>query len=157
MAHKLRPADAADKIESLHCGYRRRQRPQADSFMRWLGGAHRGIDLVGDPIVGNEESEKGSQYPQSPAALAPCNVEGRLLHGNIDEVRGGVAQVRECRKHEKLYKMLKGECMPEVRPRQEHPRAREGNQGKVVPDSARLPVPNRLTKGFWRHAEDSSD
>jgi len=34
---KLRPAGAADKIENLHWAFRRRRRPQADSFKRALG------------------------------------------------------------------------------------------------------------------------
>jgi len=34
-----RPAGAADKIKGFHWAFRRRRRPHAVSFMRWLGRA----------------------------------------------------------------------------------------------------------------------
>ena len=47
MALKLRPAGAADKIENLHWAFRRRRRPRADSFKRWLGCTdHNGLNMI---------------------------------------------------------------------------------------------------------------
>jgi hypothetical protein len=60
-----------------------------------------GIDFVGDPIICQKESEESSDQPENPTVTLPGGAESGELHGDVDEIGGGVSSIGEQREYDK--------------------------------------------------------
>ncbi len=67
------------------------RRPHAQRLAS--GSVDVGIDLVGDPVICDEQSEKSSDQPKDPAITFPGRAESGDLHGNIDKIGRAVTSV----------------------------------------------------------------
>lgn len=52
-----------------------------------------GIDFVGDPVVGHDEGQESADDEEDDAGAFPESGEGRVLHGQVDEIGGAVEDV----------------------------------------------------------------
>ena len=116
-----------------------------------LDGAHERIDLIRDPVAGQQKSEERAQQPQNPALSAPGIAEDGLLYRHVGEVGRAIANIHEGGEDQELGKRLEGEGGTEVWPGQEHPRTRQNGEGHVVGEAARLAVPHRIVKSVPEH------
>ncbi len=114
--------------------------------MKDLGGAgscaasaDEGIDLVNNPIICEENGEKGSKHPECRAPTLPGGAKGGVLQGNVHEIGGAVAGVCQQSQNEEEKQRLERECRAEVGPSQDEPRDNDEGEDKIVEDAAEFP------------------
>jgi len=99
-----------------------------------------GIDFVGDPVVFKEKGEEHTGEPKNPAAREPGRSPIGAEEWNVNDIGGGVADVRhngEENHGEKIFKMKGRE---KVWPGTDEPHYASCEEDEVVEDAAGLPV-----------------
>jgi hypothetical protein len=98
-----------------------------------------GIDFVGDPIVFEEKGEEHAGDPENPTAREPGRTERGSQERNVDNISGGVADIRE--ESEGGHGEEGGELKrgTEMRPGADEPDGADGGEDEVVEDASRFP------------------
>jgi len=99
-----------------------------------------GIDFVGDPVVFKEKGEEHTGEPKNPAAREPGRSPIGTEERNVNDVGGGVADVRHGGEENHREKIFKVKSRAEVWPRADEPDDANGEEDEVVEDAAGLPV-----------------
>ena len=112
--------------------------------------ADKGIDLVGDPIIFENDCQEGSQQPESPAAAAPDRAESGALQGNVHEVSGAVAKIGEKRQSDKRHEQRQRQGPAEMGPGGDKPLKSDGGEDQVVDKATRLPEAERIDEALFQ-------
>lgn len=92
----------------------------------WTVLLDKGINFVGDPVVGQDEGQECADDPEDDAAALPESGEGRVLHGKVDEIGGAVEDVGDQAEDAELQEALQREGGTKMRPGGEDPGGGDG-------------------------------
>jgi len=98
-----------------------------------------GIDFVGNPIIGEHESEERADEPENPAVTLPHGEVRTALHGNVHEVGGTIEDVGDDGETREGDEILQLQGWAEVWPGDGEPGNGSGGEDGVVDQTAQLP------------------
>ena len=97
------------------------------------------INLVGDPIAGENHGDDGAKDPQDEAPARPPRAERGSRERDVRQIRRAIARVRENAEDQQLAGLFEGHGGLEMRPREDDPGEAEERERRVVPQASRLP------------------
>jgi hypothetical protein len=97
-----------------------------------------GIDFVSDPIVGQDDGEDRSSYPQSPAKPIPDCTRGEMER-DVYKIGGGVASVGEQGEDGHEEEGSERQSRAKMGPGGDDPRKGDDEEDKVIEEAAGFP------------------